>query len=369
MEILRVVSDIYPHVVGGLGIHAHELSKYQVRHGHNVCVYTTIDNNNFIKKINYDYRLENYSPIVNILGNSIAPQMFFSIFKNRNKYDIIHAHSHLFFSTNLCSFIRKMGSSPLIITNHGLNSASSPKFIQYIYTNSGTKTTLNAADKIICYSKIEKNKLIKINIPSDKIEIIHNGVNSDIFKPIDNKNKSNNILNILWIGRFVKGKGLIYLIYAIKLLSDNNLDFHLTMIGEGPDKLRIINMIAKFNLSNRVSILNYVSNIDISSYYQNSDIFVLPSLEEGIPRTILEAMSCGIPVLCSDLPQLIELIDKCGFVFPKKDYISLAKKIKIIINNPSLAKKMGKNGRKKILKYYSWDDTVKRTLKLYEQIL
>ncbi|WP_269848907.1 glycosyltransferase family 4 protein [Methanosarcina horonobensis] len=97
MKILRVAPDIYPHTVGGFGIHIHEMSKEQVRLGHNVTVYTASEGVEPEYKADDGYYVRNFKPLIKVLGNSIMPSMLFNLLEEQSNYDIVHAHSHLFF--------------------------------------------------------------------------------------------------------------------------------------------------------------------------------------------------------------------------------------------------------------------------------
>lgn len=372
MKILRVASDIYPYVVGGIGIHVNELSKIQATLGHNVTVYINESGNNGTalcgNEIVNNYKTTKFKPLVKIMGNSIAPSMFYQIMKNKSNYDIVHAHSHLFFSTNLCALIRKMGNPPLVVTDHGLRSQTAPEWIQNIYTKTGTKWTLNAADKIICYTETEKEELISVGIKPQKIEVIHNGIDTNLFTPnIDKSHGRNN--RLLWIGRFVKGKGVDYLVDAFELLKHKYPNLSMTMVGKGPEKERIEKRIRALDIGKNITIMDLVPNSNIVKLYQNSDVFVLPSIEEGVPRTILEAMSCGIPIVCSRLPHLVDIVKNSGFLVPTRDPQALVDNISIILSDKELAMRMGNNGRTNAVNHYSWEDTVKRTIKLYERLI
>jgi glycosyltransferase involved in cell wall biosynthesis len=102
--------------------------------------------------------------------------------------------------------------------------------------------------------------------------------------------------------------------------------------------------------------------------YQKSDIFVLPSLNEGVPKTLLEAMACGKPVIISRFPHLAELIKNAGLMFPKGDVHALADNILRLIRDKELAKELGNTGRKKIVEDHSWENTVRKTIALYEEL-
>ena len=366
MKILRVVSDLYPSVVGGLGLHTHEMSKQQAKLGNDVTVYTSNTDGRSMKEFKDGYNIIRFKPILKMGGNSFMPMLFFKLFRTKNDFDIIHAHSHLFFSTNLCALVRRLGSSPLVITNHGLISQTVPMWVHKIYIPTVAKWTFKSADRIICYTENEKSLLVKLDIDSDKIVVIHNGTDTDMFVPREKEKDKN---QILWIGRFTPGKGVEYLIDAFNILVRQYPDFKLLMIGRGPLKENIEQGIQDLDLSKNIIIKEFVPNSELPEIYQSSDVFVLPSLNEGIPRTILEAMACGIPVVCTELPQLVNVVEGCGLLVPLRDSQALAEGISKIMSDRELAQKLGANGRVKVAENYAWEDTVKKTVQLYEEVL
>jgi glycosyltransferase involved in cell wall biosynthesis len=360
-----VSSDLYPFVVGGIAIHIDEMSKTQTWLGHDVTVYTSLWNNEPKSEIRNNYSIKRFSGIT-ILRNNISPNMLYALIKNRHRHDIIHAHSHLYASTNIAALVRRLGSSPLVITNHGLISQTVPLWIQKIYLPTIGKWTFKSADRIICYTENEKLKLIRLGIDSEKIVIIHNGIDPNIFSPTKKEKYAN---QILWIGKFVPGKGAEYLIEAFNILVKEWPDLKLLMIGNGPLKEDIKQKIRELDIGNNIIMKEFVPNSELPETYQNSDVFVLPSLNEGVPRTILEAMACGIPVVCTELPQLVDVVDSCGLLVPVKDSQALAEGISKIMSDRDMSQKFGKNGRVKVVENYSWEDTVKKTVQLYEEVL
>ena len=251
MKILRVVGDIYPDVTGGLEIHAHEMSKMQAHCGHEVTVFTSNNDNLPEVECKDGYRIIRYSRIIKIFGNSISLDLLIKLVKNRNKFDVIHAHSHLFLSTNVCALMRFIGSSPLIISNHGLMSASAPVWFNKQYLKTIGKWTLNRADKIICYTDGEKENLEKLGIDPRKIVVIHNGVDTTLFT-CRTPEKTADKKQILWVGRFVTGKGVEYLIDALSHVLKKIPNTHLVLVGVGPEKPAIEDKIKK-NASSVIS--------------------------------------------------------------------------------------------------------------------
>jgi len=371
LKILQVTNDLYPEVVGGIPLHTHHLCRDLSRMGYYTTVLTCSRSNHGHAKIddyNVIYRKILFSP----LGNSFSPHIFRTLLKIRDDYDLIHAHCHLFLSTIMASLVRRIGSPPLIITTHGIMSASAPDWFNLLYMKTIGKWTLKSADRVICYTEMEKDKLANmLKIDSEKISVIPNGVDTDLFRPDPNNNKQSNQSNaitILWVGRFVRGKGVEYLIQAAKILVKEVPDLKILLVGDGPSKGKIKSLIEKFNLKKNVIIKENVPNENMPEVYQKSDIFVLPSLNEGVPKTLLEAMACGIPVIISEFPHLEELIKNAGLTFPKGDVHALADKIMRLIRDRELAKELGNNGRNKIVEGHSWGNTVLKTTELYEEV-
>lgn len=366
MKILRVAGDLYPFQVGGGALHAHNMSRMQVKMGHEVTVYTAGGEGLPREETVEGYRIERFGPLFKIFGNAVMPSMFFRMLLDKKSYSVIHAHSHLYISTNICALIRKFKETPLIITNHGLMSQSAPGWLNDLYLATLGGWTFKAADRVICYTEEEKEEVARLGVDRRKIVVIHNGIDTSLFKPGDRQGNGG---RLLWIGRFVPGKGVEYLIDAFSEAVKVKPWLKLMMIGNGPGLPAMKEKIRLLGLSDKITIKKFIPNTELSAVYQDADVFVLSSLMEGVPRTILEAMSSGLPIVCTELPQLRHIVDQCGLMVPLKDSKALAKMILLVASDPGLAYKLGKCGREKVVKYYSWDDTVSKTMLLYRDVI
>jgi glycosyltransferase involved in cell wall biosynthesis len=373
LKILRVTNDLYPDVVGGIPLHAHHLCRDLSRMGYYTTVLTCAKGNHRYEKREEGYDVIHHKTFFSPLGNSFSPSIFRTLLKIKDDYDLIHAHCHLFFSTIMASLVRRIGSPPLIITTHGIMSASAPDWFNMLYMKTIGKWALKSADRIICYTQMEKEKLVDmLKIDSEKISVIPNGVNIDLFHPdpdTDKRSDQSKAITILWVGRFVRGKGVEYIIQAAKKLVKEVPDLKILLVGDGPSKEKIKSLIEKFDLNKNVIIKENIANENMPKIYQKSDIFVLPSLNEGVPKTLLEAMACGKPVIISEFPHLAELIKNAALTFPKGDVHALADKIMSLIRDKELAKELGNNGRKKIVEDHSWENTVLKTIELYKEVI
>lgn len=364
MKILRVAGDLYPAFVGGIALHAHEMSKMQASSGNEVTVYTSIWGDEPLEEVHDGYCIVRFKGIT-IFRNPIALRLFYRLFRERKKYDVIHAHSHLYFSTVFCALVRMIGSSPLVVTNHGLISQTAPMWLQKIYIPTIGRWIYSTADKIICYTETERDQLIDLGIHPEKISVIHNGVDTDHFAP---QASTSHKKQILWIGKYVPGKGVEYLLRGFQIFSRNFPEYTLLMIGRGPQRDDCLKLIDELGLTEKVILRDFIQNKDLPEVYRQSSLFVLPSLEEGVPRTILEAMACGVPVACTELPQLVEIVSGCGLLFPLRDSEALATALSTLVSDSEMAQICGRNGRERAVSMFSWSDTVSKTLDLYASL-
>ncbi len=312
------------------------------------------------------YRVERIRPLMRLYGNPVMPSLLLKLLSESGKYDIIHAHSHLYLSTNICSLVRKLRPTPLIITSHGLTSQTAPGWLNRIYLATLGRWTLNAADRVICYTDEEKKEMERLGVDGRKISVIHNGIDTALFRPAEKRGDGN---RLLWIGRLVPGKGVSYLIDAFAEAAKAKESLRLEMVGRGPQLEATMKRISELGLGGKITIKEYLPNEELPQVYRNSDIFILSSLTEGVPRTMLEAMSCGLPVICTDLPQLRRIVDGCGLLVPLRDSRALADAILRVSSDPALAQSLGSRGREKVANGFSWDETVRKTLQLYHEVI
>ena len=367
MKILRVASALYPSSVGGVELHAHEMSRLQAQAGHDVTVLTyRTDSGQPPSEEGDGYHIVRSDASFRLFGNTISFTQLSSLTKCWNSYDIVHAHSHLFFSTVLCALARKFRSTPLVVTNHGLVSQTAPGWLQRLYLPTVGKWVFRTADAIICYTETERDQVVDLGVSPEKIHVIHNGIDISVFAP---STSSSSKKQILWIGRFTPGKGVEYLLKGFQAFAQEFPDHTLAMVGRGPLKDDFAKMILEMGLEKKVVLKDFVPNKDLPNLYQESSLFVLPSLEEGVPRTILEAMACGRPVVCTALPQLVDIVSGCGVLVPTRDAGAVADALSTLVSDPVLARNLGQSARARVVSQYSWDDTVARTLDLYASLV
>lgn len=365
MKILRVASDLYPEVMGGLSLHVHELSRMQSERGHDVTVVTSDHGQHSLptRETRDGYRIIRHREIISPLDNSINPGILKSIHKE--EYDIIHAHSHLFFSTNLVSFVSPVVDAPLLITNHGLMSQTAPVWLQKLFLPLIALPTLQLGDRILCYTETDKKRLINRGVDT-KISVVQNGIDCEKFVP---KSSIKEKQQILFVGRIKPGKGAEQVIKAFAQIQDNFDNLELVIVGEGPLREELEAKSNSLSTKNNVEFRSSVPNDEMPTLYNQSSVTVLPSESEGMPRTVLESLACGTPVVVSKLPQLEFVESNSGVMVNRRDTEEIANGLYKVLSNDELRKTLGEKGREQVQDRFSWSDTVTKTTAIMEKMV
>lgn len=369
LRILRVTSSLYPEKLGGIGLHAHTMSKLQAEAGHDVTVLTSDygDRSKPRNEVRDGYQILRYREVCRPFGNTITPGLLRGLLNRRKGYDIVHVHSHLFFSSNLAAFVHSLNlfDAPMVLTNHGAAIETGPWLITDVYFPTLGKFTFNAADLVYCYTEIDKAMLNGAGITSP-IEVIHNGIDVEVFRPLEEVTTDPN--QILYVGMLKRKKGVHHLLRAFDALREDHPHLTLKIVGDGPYEDELKELRASEGIEN-VTFAGRIENEDLPAVYNEAAVSVLPSESEGLPRVVLEAMACGTPVVISDLPQLTGFVEGAGRQVPYGDVERLRDSIEEVLTDSGQRTEMGETGRERIVESYSWEETVGRTTETYHDVL
>lgn len=224
----------------------------------------------------------------------------------------------------------KMMSIPVII---GCLGSDINRYKNYFFHRKMITWSLGEADKILVVSNALKEEVVKLGIEPNKVKVIPNGIESDIFFPknrdeIKEKLKLNlNERIVLCVARLSAEKGVDKLIKAFSKLKRNEVK--LLIIGDGPEKKKLMELTQQMGLNGRVNFIGERPQREISDWINASDILCLPSLSEGWPNVLMEAFACGKPVVASRVGGVPEIItsDKLGIMVPPGDIEKLAEGI------------------------------------------
>jgi colanic acid/amylovoran biosynthesis glycosyltransferase len=288
------------------------------------------------------------------------------------KYDIIHCH---FGDHGIeALYWKKLGllSGKLVTTFHGIDLNVTPRS----YGNGFYKELIKRGDLFTVGSDFMSKKLLSLKTPSEKIIRLPMGVDTSKFTYIERNFEEINVFKFIAVGRLVEVKGFKYLLSALSLLKNRSLKFHCLIVGDGPLKSELLNMMKILGLELHVTFVGMKSHDDVIKLYHESHIFVLPSIktdsgeEEGQGLVVAEASSTGLPVIASAVGGIPESIvdTKSGLLVNPKDPNSIANALNWCMNNKSKLADMGIYGRDYISKHYNSEITNSQIEKVYYQL-
>ena len=276
-------------------------------------------------------------------------------------------------------FITRILNIPLIWNIHAervlINNKNLFKYLfKYFFKN----VTIISDSKYVLLKNL-KYMQSYLNIDLNKIPIIHATVNLEKFlliephnKIINNKKLMDNILQFGSIGRLNWAKGYELLIKALYQLKLEFSNFHLKIAGDGPLRNLLEDMIDKYSLRSNILILGEVKYAEIPTFLNSIDIYIQPSVSEGSPITIKEAMASALPILASNAGGIPEIIQnkKTGLLFKNEDIKHLEQELKTIINMSSAKRKeMGLEARNKAVKHFNIEKTTIKLVDVYRSVL
>jgi glycosyltransferase involved in cell wall biosynthesis len=221
---------------------------------------------------------------------------------------------------------------------------------------------------IITVSEMAREHIADVfNIPFQKLRVIYNGIDTEVFSPTKNvKRQDNRLLAV--ISRDTPVKGLRYLLEALAKLRQKyplKLVVVGTTLGDGVTEKRIQDL----ELEDQVNFTNQLETDELIHQYRQATITVVPSIYEGFGLPAAEAMACGCPVISSTAGALPEVVGDAGIMIPPADIESLANAIATLIENPDKRNILSERGRKRILEKFNWTETAKRTLDVYNEAI
>jgi glycosyltransferase involved in cell wall biosynthesis len=423
LNVCMIISNFYP-VLGGAEIQAFRLSQKLVKKGLNVDVVTRHQ-----RGLKFSETIEG----VNIhrmpcFGGLISKSLTYTLFGllwivyHRKKVDVLHCHQALS-PTTIGVLAKQLIKKGVLVKLTATDLYGDVYQISILPFKDLRKRLLGKVDYFIIMNEIMQRQLELMGIRDLKTKTIFNGVDISVFHPVNTERK--NLLRkklmlpedsklVIFTGRLETQKDLSTLIKAWDIFKiDNNethMSFRLTkkdenvipakagiqstkdwipcqarndrktfsserdnslllIVGEGSQKKEIESLIEKSRFKHSIKILGYRSNI--RDYLQASDCFVLPSVDEGISNSLLEAMACGLPPIVTKVgsnPEVVEHLNS-GILVESRDSESLGKAISFMLSNEQMRRYMGRSARERVENKYSLDRTVEDYLELYNELI
>ena len=223
------------------------------------------------------------------------------------------------------------------------------------------------AVKIVAVSEFTKRKLIKNGVSRNKITVVSNGI--ELYKYERIKVKKSSFPTLCFIGRLVDHKRVKDLITAIFILKKTYPKIKCKIVGEGPEKNKLIKLTNRLGVSKNIEFLGFVKNHDaVIKTIKYSHLLIHPGTVEGFGITLLESMACSIPYVCSDIDVFKEVTEngKGGLIFKHKNPEDLANKIAELLSKKQGYKKKVNEG-KKLVRKYDWKLIAKKLETIYKK--
>lgn len=351
---------------GGIEVVVEELSTRMVQLG---CKVTCFNRNGKNEKKN---KLKEYKgikivsvPTLDIRGIAAASASLTAAVRAAfGKFDVVHFHAE---GPCAMMWIPKLFGKRCVATIHGLDHQRS-KWGRFAsrYILFGEKCAVKFADEIIVLSKGVQDYFM--DTYGRETVYIPNGVNRPVVREADQIQQKFGLKKddyILYLARLVPEKGLHYLIEAFKQVKT---DKKLVIAGGSSDTDPYVNQLKEMAKDDkRIVFTGFVRGELLDELYSNAYIYTLPSDLEGMPLSLLEAMSYGNCCLVSDIAECTEVVEDKAVVFRKSDVSDLREKLQELCDNAPMAEKYKSQSADFIFSKCSWDEAVEKTLKLYDK--
>jgi len=234
-----------------------------------------------------------------------------------------------------------------------------------------------SGDHFFTNSDFFKNRVIQLGCDASKVSVLRSGLDSSRFPFSPRKFPTDGKVKILSIGRLVEKKGMEYCIKALAKLSKIKNNIELTIIGDGPLRGQLDNLIDTLQMRDKVKLLGLKNHKEIKTYLDQSHIFMALSVtakdgnQDGPVNTLKEAMAMGLPVIGTQHGGIPELIEDgiSGYLVPERDVEAIADKLNYLIENPQKWPEMGKAGRRYVEKHYDLNRLNDELVVNYEKAL
>ena len=368
MRVALIIYGFLPVHIGGTEVATYHIARHLINEGHEVHIITIRDSGLPKEEITdgiYIHRVSNrfrQRRVTNWLFRLGALKKIAEI-----NPDIIHCQDIWSGIIGLAS--KRLLGKPYIACGQGTDIYSSWKHKKTV-----TKIVSKNADAVIALTEDMRKRLL--DIYKREVYIVPNGIELARFEGISRENtrknlgiKSNEKI-ILFVGTLRPVKGVKYLIKAMKTVFEKQHDARLFIVGSGKEEESLRTLARELNIEKQITFVGRVENELVPEYMAAADIFVLPSLREGMSVVILEAMASGLPIITTDTCGMSEIIrdGRNGLLVEPKKPEQLAEKILLLLQDENLRREISTNNKENARKY-NWENITAELKKIYYKVL
>ncbi len=352
------------HAADGLCIRANSVLKGLIERGHEVHAFTQSETVGGLPEGNiHRFPAVQLNPHFSI--DSVSAVRMIARECQKNQIDILHVQMNSGSTEFVLPFFKK-SLPPLAVTYH-LAYAQGGSAYTTIF-GIAWKASLFAAkryDEVILVDPSQKPYFLRYGIPEERISVVRNGIEINRFRP-PTKKQDGDIVDFVYVGRLSYDKGVHLLLRAFGDYHKENPSSRLTLIGDGMLKSQIANAVD----DDSIKWLGTLPHHQVPRILSQMDAFVIPQNIGGLGLSVMEAMSCGLPVITTAIGETIHLLSENEGVLVKPDSKdAVLDGMRKLGNDPELRRLMGENCRKRIEKDYSWDTQIVSLEKSYERAI
>ena len=368
-KVVMIISQFYP-LLGGAEIQAQKLASALRARGVEIFVltrriknapaYETVDGipvYRSIRSVNVPF----------LFGLLYVISVAWFLYKKRNEYSIIHCHILQEYQTFVALIVKLLFNKKVIAKMSSSGLTSDVKLMKRTLAGRVTIRLMRNADRIVSLCSQATSELLREDMPADRVEQIANGVDTCRFT-ISTKSRNNQKM-ITFIGRLDGYKGVNCLLEAFRQVIQSCPDVKLKIVGDGPGVMELKRQADALQIQGRVIFRGQQE--DVAKELSETDVFVLPSLSEGMSNVLLEAMACGLPVVATDVGAAADMISNRvnGMLVPPNNPAALSNALIELLRNDVLAGSLGKAARITVEERYGLERTADCYEKLYQQLL
>lgn len=283
------------------------------------------------------------------------------------EFDLLHTHHNFVGALGRALVPREMA---IVDTEHG-NHRMNYSVLQNLVNN----TTLWRADRIVANSEQTCGSFYTLEqmlLPRNHVDVIYNGVDMDRIDRVLAESDNPYAIDgrrIIMVGRMIEVKNMTTIVRAFLTLADRLPETQLTLVGDGPYRDRLEQIVADSDLDDRVQFTGLIPREDVYRLLDASDVFVVPSFSEGFCVAAVEAMACGLPIVASNIEVLREVIGETGTFADPADPLAFAEQIEVVLTNDSYRTIMADKARTRARIRFSLDQTAREYHRLYTQLV
>lgn len=376
---VALFTDYYPpHLGGGVEQVVSNLASGMSKRGHDVRVFTLRTCGGEAYEEQPDgvrvYRA-NALQLTKVLGmqSSLSRELYDLARKalQDEPADVLHAHNRFFFSSLVAARLSEKSRAPLVTTLH-LGSLSdlpmSMRLPSMAYERTLGRYVVNHSERLIAVSKAVAKYAPHYGASAKKLTVVPNAVDTSLFYPEDeHEPRWDGRLRVGFVGRLIANKGPQYLLEAAPALLTTHPRAEIVLAGDGPMRPALEARARSLGIQDKVTFLG--NRTDVADVLRGCDIFVRPSLMEGMPLTVLEAMACGVPVVATPVGGTPEVVqdEHTGLLVPTADVGELSIALVRLAQQQQLRERLGEAGRRLVCSDFTWDGVVEKNLEVYRQ--